>query len=203
MRSIRLVALVALFAAGARAQEAPTLDSVFERLSSVSTLRGEFEQTRKIAVLSQPLQSRGRFIVSELGLYWEQTAPFPTLLIASGESLIQRVASQPAVTVSSAEQPMAVSIARVFLSIFKGNRGNLDEHFTVDFEPTDEGWTIDLVPKTFPLTEAVQRIVIDGDEYFERLRVVGVADDELIVEFHDQTSEPPSLTSEERELYSP
>ncbi|WP_428096541.1 outer membrane lipoprotein carrier protein LolA [Candidatus Rariloculus sp.] len=209
MRRVCLVALLVVSAAagGQNTPAAPPGDVGFEavsrRLSAIETLRAQFTQTRQIPALSQPLHSRGRLIISGLGLYWEQSEPFKTVLIANADGLAQKIADQPVVSVSVAEQPMAVSISEVFLSIFRGDRRALDEYFDVDFDSNGEAWTIRLVPRTFPLTEAVASIVVEGTVFLDRLSVQGVAEDLLTVEFSDQRSEPTALSREERELYIP
>jgi hypothetical protein len=180
-----------------------SLDVVSERLGSIETLRGEFEQTREIPALSRPLHSSGRFVISELGLYWEQHAPFGLLLIASNDGMIQKVTDQPAITVSADEQPIALWISQVLLGIFRGDRTEIDRFFDVEFEGSDEEWAMQLTPTAFPLTEAIDRIVIDGHQHIERLRIYGVAKDLQTIDFSGQRSEPDQLSEAERALYSP
>lgn len=180
-----------------------SFDSVARQLASFETLRGEFTQTREIAALSQPLRSRGRFIISDLGLYWRQSEPFDSILIAGDDGLSQQVADRPAVTISAAEQPMAMSISRIFLGIFKGDRDSLNEHFDVGFQAEGTQWTMHLRPRTFPLTEAIEEIFVEGTVHLERLRIIGAADDAMTVHFSGHVSEPATLTEDERASYFP
>lgn len=209
MRKYGLIAALAVALAASGQQDAAGgpgdigFESVAERLRSIETLRGRFVQTREVAALSSALESRGSFIVSELGLYWEQSEPFDSVLIASETGLSQRVAGQPFETFTSADYPVAASISRVFLSIFKGDRGQLDKHFDVGFEADGERWTMRLRPRRFPLTEAIGGIVVEGREYLERLRIEGVADDVTTIELSGQSGQPAALTAEERELFEP
>lgn len=209
MRERWLIALLAVSvnSAGQVAEpSSPTgesLASVSERLAAVETLRGSFDQTREIAALSRPLRSRGRFIVSELGLYWEQREPFAILLIATPDGMLQRVADQPAIRVSAAEQPIALSISQVFLGIFRGDHNEIDRYFDVLFDGNGDSWIMQLSPKAFPLTEAIDTIEIEGKAYIERLRIHGAAGDLQTIEFSEQRSEPPKLSEAERALYLP
>ena len=209
MRQVYLASVV-LVSAMAGGQNTPVsqagdegFEAVVRRLSTIGTLRAQFTQTRRIPALSEPLHSRGRLIISELGLYWEQSEPFNTVFIANADGITQKIGDRTIATVSAAEQPMAASISEVFLGIFRGRRRVLEEHFAVDFDSNGEAWTIHLVPRTFPLTEAVVSIVVEGTVFLNRLNVQGVAEDLLTVEFHDQRSEPAALSREERELYIP
>ncbi len=200
----RLAYLVALAIAGASAataaQEA-TFEQVLERLSSTRTVRGEFMQNREIRALRRPLVSSGRFIVSDIGLYWEQTAPFASVLIADGERLVQGVGDQPRVTLRAADQPVALAISEVLLGIFRGQRADLEELFDVGFEP-GEHWSLELTPRSSPLSEVVRDIDVEGSRYIDRVIVRGRAADELTVTFSGVSTEPDELNPTERELYA-
>jgi Outer membrane lipoprotein carrier protein LolA-like len=179
------------------------LQEVLERLSTTQTVRGEFAQSRDIRALSRPLVSRGRFIVSDLGLYWQQTAPFASVLIADGERLVQSVADQPPMTLRAADQPVALAISEVLLGVFRGHRAELEELFTMRFEAVGEHWSLRLAPRGMPLSEVVQGIDVEGSRYIDRVIVRGRAADELTVTFSAVSTEPDELSSAERDLYAP
>lgn len=179
-----------------------TFDSVVARISATETLRGRYSQIREIEALSRPLESGGRFIVSELGLYWEQAEPFASVLIADGERLSQSIAGQPMVTITAAEQPVLLSISQVLIGIFKGQGALLAQHFDIAFEAQGDEWKMALTPKELPLSEAVEGIEIEGRDFMERLRVRGRAADELTVTFFDLRNQPVDLSREERGLYT-
>jgi outer membrane lipoprotein-sorting protein len=198
-----LIALgVALAGAAASAQDA-TFEQVIERLSSTRTVRGEFSQSREIRALTRRLFSSGRFIVSDLGLYWQQTAPFASVLIADGERLVQAVADQPRETLRAADQPVALAISEVLLGIFRGHRADLEELFDARFEPAGEHWTLKLTPRGAPLSEVVRSIDVEGSRYIDSVTVRGRAADELTITFTGVSTEPDELSPAERQLYAP
>lgn len=209
MRPVRLILVALLAAAAALAQTDsptegdPTLESVLQRLASFRTLRGDFVQSREIAGLSRPLVSRGRFVISELGLYWGQSEPFESTLVAREDSLTQQIADRAPVTIMVEDQPIAVSIGRVFLGLFQGDRRRLGEHFDVAFEQREARWRLELDPISFPLTESVERVVVEGSRHLERIRIDGIAEDVMIIDLSNQSAEPAALTEVERGLYSP
>ena len=180
-----------------------TIDEVFGRLSAVETVRGEFVQSREISALSNPLRSSGHFIVSELGLYWEQREPFPTVLIAREDSISEQIGGQPRTTVSASQSPISASISRIFLGLFSGDLGKLEEVFRVGFEGSNERWTLSLEPRSYPLTEAIEAVTVSGSDYMESIQVDGLAGDRMTIELLDQSAEPAVLSLQERELYFP
>lgn len=204
---LTLVALLANAAAVAQTDSPtagdPAMESVLQRLASFRTLRGDFVQSREIAGLSRPLVSSGRFLISELGLFWGQSEPFESTLIAREDSLTQQIGDRAPVTITLEDQPIAVSIGRVFLGLFQGNRDRLSEHFDVAFEQREARWRLELDPITFPLTESVERIVVEGNRHLERIRIDGIAEDVMTIDLSNQSAEPAALTEVERELYSP
>lgn len=203
---LRLAIAVACVLPAATATDAETIemsfDAVIERLSRVETLRGRYNQIREIPALARPLESSGRFIVSELGLYWEQQEPFRTVIVADTDRLSQAVANEPMVTVSAAEQPIVVGVAQVFMGIFRGQSAAIDRYFEVHFESTSDAWSMTLTPKGFPLSEAVEDIVVDGRELIERLTVRGRAGDRLAMDLVELERAPQTLRAEERALYT-
>lgn len=182
--------------------EPVTLEAVSERLASFETVRGEFVQVREIEGLARPLEAQGRFIVSKLGLYWEQTEPFESRLIARENSLTQQAAGRESTTITAEERPMAVSISRVFLGLFQGDRSRLDEHFDMEFSADGDAWQLQLDAQAYPLNEAVDVIVIEGHRHLERLRIEGAAGDVLSIQLSSQRTEPAALTEAERALYT-
>lgn len=179
-----------------------TLEAVTERLSEPNVLRGRYSQTRLIAVLSRPLESSGQFILSERGLYWQQEKPFISTLIADGVRLAQRVADGPLIIIDSAGQPMVLSFSRIFLSIFRGDQGELEDHFSIQFETSYDAWEIVLTPTSYPLSEAINKIMLRGREHIDQLSVFGRSSDEMTINFFDLRTRPEQLTEHEIELYT-
>ena len=200
------VILGLLLAGGAGAQQGGTADltlaDVAERLARPSVLRGRFSQTRRIPLLSRPLESSGQFILSEIGLYWRQERPFPSTLVANGEQLVQRVGDSSAAGENIAEQIMAVPFSRIFLGLFRGDEDALAEHFSSAFSSSEVGWEIQLTPIGFPLSEAIDRIVVRGQEHIEQLDVLSKSADEMSISFHDLETHPEYLTDDEIGLYA-
>lgn len=205
MRPIRntLFLLLALFSgAHGGVDSGDTFESVITRLAESGVVRGEFTQLRKIELLSRPLESSGNFILSDYGLYWHQTRPFTSVLIADGERLVQRLEDGPTTSIAAAENPMVLPFSRIFLSIFRGSEEELRAHFEIAFAMQGDVWEISLQPTSYPLSEAIETIILRGREYIQSIDVINRSSDEMTIRFSDVQALPNQLTKHETELYA-
>jgi len=198
-----LILLLALFSnAHGGVDSGHTFEGVVARLAEAGVVRGDFTQQRKIELLSRPLESSGNFILSELGLYWHQTQPFSSILIADGERLVQRLEDGPTTSIDAAENPMVLPFSRIFLSIFEGSEEQLREHFEIAFAVDGGDWEISLQPMTYPLSEAIETIILRGREYIQGINIINRSSDEMMIRFSDVQTLSQQLTEHEIELYA-
>ncbi len=210
MRLRRSVLILALVLAGPlAAQDADeiddiglTLEVVAERLSRHGVLRGRYSQTRQIAVLSRPLESSGRFLLSGRGLQWQQEKPFENVIVADGKRVAERMADGPVKSIDGSRQPMVVAISRIFLDMFRGAHSNLDDNFAIRFEQDNEAWEIGLTPPSYPLSWAIRQIKLKGHEHIDQISVSSGESDEMSIRFFDLQTGPEQLTEHEIELYA-
>ena len=201
------VALVVLLASSVFAQEPAqtdaTLQDVVGRLATHAVVRGKFQQSREIELLSRPLESSGSFLLSDLGLYWRQEQPLASVLIADGERMLQQVDDGPLQSFDAAEHPMVLPFSKVFLSIFKGSEDELRQNFDIVFVAEDEAWKIALTPNSYPLSAAIDTIILRGREYIEELTVISRSSDKTMIKFFDLQTLPDQLAEHEIQLYVP
>lgn len=207
MRLIRTTVLVVLLLLSARPGVAEeqvdgALQDVVAQLAAPAVLRGRFTQTRKIQLISRPLESSGRFILSDMGLYWQQEQPLASVLIADGDRLLQQVDDGPLESVDVARNPMVLTFSKSFLSIFAGNETELRNNFDIAFVDEAGSWEIRLSPISYPMVEAIDTIILRGREYIEELIVVSRSSDETTIGFSDLQTVPDQLTEHEIELYA-
>lgn len=181
-----------------------TLAEVAAQLSAPPVLRGRFEQSREVRMLSKPLHSSGHFLLSDLGLYWRQEQPVASVMIADSERLLQSVGDGPLQSVDVVKNPVVLTFSQSFLSIFQGDEARLREHFEVSLQPGDVAgrWQISLKPVTYPVAEAIESINIDGREYIETLTVTSRSSEITTISFSDLQTEPVELTEHEIQLYA-
>jgi hypothetical protein len=172
------------------------------QLAAPAVLRGNFTQTRKIELIDMPLRSSGSFVLSSMGLYWQQDEPLDTTLIADGERLLQRVGDGPLQSIDIAQNPMVLTFSKTFLSIVAGSETEIRSNFDIDFTSEDEVWKIALTPTSYPMSEAIDSIVLRGREHIEALTVIGRSSDTTMISFTDLQTQPEQLTDDEIELYA-
>jgi hypothetical protein len=204
---VRLIlAAGVLFAFPVIAAEPAEADAAFtevaQRLAAPAVLRGNFTQSREIALLETPLQSSGSFLLSDVGLYWRQDKPLVSVMIADGDRLLQQVDDGPLQAIDVAKNPMVLTFSTSFLSIFNGSEADLRKHFAVEFTNGEDNWSIQLTPTTYPMSEAIETIILRGREYIEELTVTSRASEKTVIRFSDLQTEPDQLTDNEIELYA-
>jgi hypothetical protein len=179
-----------------------TFADIAAQLAAPTVLRGNFTQSRKIALLEQPLQSSGNFLLSDMGLYWRQDKPLASVMIADGERLLQQVDGGSLQSIDVAKNPMVLTFSTSFLSIFNGSEAELRSHFTVEFLDGEDSWSIQLTPTEYPMSEAIETINLRGREYIEELTVISRSSEKTMIRFSDLQTEPDKLTDDEIELYA-
>jgi hypothetical protein len=204
---MRLIVVASLFfALSTFAADALEEDAAFtevaQRLAAPAVLRGNFTQSREIALLETPLQSSGSFLLSDLGLYWRQDKPLVSVMIADGTRLLQQVDDGPLQAIDVAMNPVVLTFSTSFLSMFSGSEAELRDHFAVEFAAGKDDWSIQLTPATYPMSEAIETIILRGREYIDELTVTSRSSEKTVIRFSDLQTEPDQLTDNEIELYS-
>jgi len=204
---VRLIfAVVLLFAFPAIAADAIETDAAFTKvatqLAAPTVLRGNFIQSREIALLEQPLKSSGSFLLSDMGLYWRQDEPLASVMIADGERLLQQVDGGSVQSIDIARNPMVLTFSTSFLSIFNGSEAELRRYFSVEFLDGEDSWSIRLTPTEYPMSETIEAINLRGREYIEELTVISRSSEKTTIHFSDLQTEPGQLTENEIELYA-
>jgi len=135
-------------------------------------MRGSFVQQKKIAVLKKPLFSSGVFVASEKqGLYWQQKSPFLSETIVTHDFLAQRIKQGEVNQYTFEEQPLLVGISRIFLAIWKGDMSVLNMEFESTINFSDNKWKMVLVPTNKMMKKMISKIVVQGSEYIEQVRL--------------------------------
>ncbi|MFT6834417.1 MAG: hypothetical protein ACJA0H_000445 [Francisellaceae bacterium] len=153
-------------------------------LASSSNLKGNFQQTRYIKLLSSPLTSSGTFSISQTGgLTWNQTQPFSSKLTVTDNKIEQQMQDAPPTIMTKEKQPIIFSFTKIFLSIFEGNTKVLETYFNVYFNGNSENWQIALKPKNSPLDKAFTSIKLQGKRYLSSVTINEVKGNKLVIKF--------------------
>ena len=175
------------------------LTSLQAQLQQSPIVRGDFAQSRTLAMFEQPLVSEGSFLLErQHGLLWQQNTPFPVNLVLTQDKLRQTFANQPAQVITAKENPMAFYFSKIFLSVFHGDTEQLQSQFDLQFSPQNEHWQLVLTPKEAPLNAVFKSIVLQGNQDIDSLVLEEVRGDKTEITFTNQTHQPESLTDAEQ-----
>lgn len=178
-------------------------DQVQATLSNYAVIRGDFVQTRHIALFSDPLESSGRFTLADgYGLYWQQTSPFDITILATDNALMQRIAEGPTEIITAAEQPAMLHFIRLMLSLISGDLLALEETFDYAFADQATHWTLVLTPHSAPLNELFHTIEVRGTGYIDAVTIQEAEGDHMEIHFSNQRSKPTDLTKDERDAFA-
>jgi outer membrane lipoprotein-sorting protein len=158
----------------------------------ITSVRGEFTQTRHMKILARPLVSKGTFLFQAPdSLRWEYRSPIRSILLADNgktKRFVQR--NDDLVEDSSASLQ---SMQMVVGEIGQWLKGRFDENpaFTASLEP---GRKIGLVPKEPSVAALIQRIEIvlsERDGVIESVTIFESRDSFTRIEFDQVTLNQP------------
>jgi len=140
-----------------------SLQQLAKQLSSHPTLRANFQQTKKIAMLKRPLVSTGQMLFSETqGLYWQTNKPFNSALKLTEKGLTQKDDKgiwQPI----DKDSPQTQEITQIFLALLRGDVDTLSQSFILHYKSQDTGWELGLEPIQPLLKNIMSKILLKGD----------------------------------------
>jgi hypothetical protein len=152
------VALLAMVGPSA----ALSVDELMTELRAVPERHGSFEETKRMAVLTQPLVRRGtlEYVRPDRLTMRVDTPYFERLHIRGDEVSIERRSGTTRVALSS--QPALAVWIESMRATLAGDAGALDRHFRARVEGSLAQWRLDLVPKDPQLAARVTRVVVEG-----------------------------------------
>lgn len=201
----KCVLLVALcwLAATSAAAHAFDLTELQKTLAGNDIIRGDFTQTKTLAMLDKPLVSKGHFVLGEeYGLLWQQTSPFPVTLVLTKDTLTQTMPGQQPQVIRAEDNPMAFYFSNVFLSLFNADTTALAKAFSHTLEGDTKSWTLQLVPNTPPLDKVFSGITLSGDSDITGLQLTEVRGDKTDIAFSNIRHTPDTLSDGERRAFS-
>lgn len=183
---------------------AVTLDELQQRFTEQPVVRAHFDQTRTIKEMPQPLRSQGNMLIArDTGLLWDQTAPFPMMLMLDDSRMVQIVNGQPPQTITADNNPQMFQFNHLLRALFQADRKVLEQNFTLDFH--DQGhdrWTLKLTPITTPLDKIFTSIDLGGATYLETIQLNDKQGDRTDITLSQHRLTPTTLTDDERKRFA-
>ena len=181
-----------------------TLDDLQQRFTEQPVVRAQFDQTRTIKDLPQPLRSQGKMLIArDQGLLWDQTSPFPMKLLLDDKRMVQTINGQPPQTITAENNPQMFQFNHLLRALFQADRKVLEENFRVEFSDAGEGrWTLRLTPVTTPLDKIFATIDLAGKAYLERIELNDKQGDRTEITLTQHQLTPVQLTDDERQRFA-
>lgn len=193
-----LAALIAPFC------HAVTLDDLQQRFNQQPVVRAHFEQVRTIKAMPKPLRSRGEMLMArDMGLLWDQTAPFPMTMMLNDTRMVQTLGSQAPQTITADNNPQMFQFNHLLRGLFQADRAVLEKNFRIDFSSeSHDRWSLRLTPITTPLDKIFSSIDLAGQRYLETIRLNDKQGDRTDITLSEQKLTPTTLTDDERKRFA-
>jgi hypothetical protein len=147
---------------GADTATALTLEALMERMRRSAGVSAEFTERKELALLSEPLESRGRlYFASPDRLARFTTTPVFSALIIDGEAVRFREGEDEELDLSG--DPVARRFVENFIVLWSGDRDRLERLYRVELAAAGERWQLFLSPRGAPLDKVIERIELRGD----------------------------------------
>ncbi len=188
--TLRLAFLLMLVLLSGTAQ-AFTLQDLQQQLSAHQTVQGDVQQKRFLRSLSQPLLSRGRFVmVADKGLLWETLSPIASVIRITPQGMMQKDSAgqwQPLQQQGAGSQ----SQIRLFMNLLSGNTRDLTSQFSQSLQGDAGRWTLTLDPTAPVLKQIFQRITITGGQTVTQVTLNETQGDKTEILFSNLRTDQP------------
>ncbi len=166
------------------------LESLLATFASMEGLAARFREEKHLALLREPLVSRGSLYFSRpdrIVRYVEH--PIRSVLLLHGSELAMGTA-QGRRRLDLNSHPLIGALVDSFRQLLNGNLDGLRAHYQIDLERAGgEDWRIHLVPLHSPLRDHIAEIRFSGrGSVPTRFRVVEVSGDETVTHLYEVES---------------
>ncbi len=164
----RAASLAAVVLAGAapateaEAKEPVSLAALLARFRALPGLEARFHEVKKLTLLKAPLISEGTIHYAPPDRLARQTTrPTASTLIVDAQQ-VRFVDAEGSQSIPLEGNPVVRLFVDAFLKVLAGDRGALERIFAIGLRPSDRGWAMTLEPRLAPMTEVIERIVLEG-----------------------------------------
>jgi len=164
----RVAALAAVVLAGAapatepEAKEPVSLGALLARFRALPGLEARFHEVKKLALLKAPLISEGTIHYAPPDRLARQTTrPVASTLVVDARE-VRFGDAEGSQSIPLEGNPVVRLFVDAFLKVLAGDRGALERIFAIDLRASARGWVMTLEPRLAPMTEVIERIVLEG-----------------------------------------
>ena len=153
---------LALVVASPAAGAAWDLQQLMDSLAQNKSGRATFVETKRIAMLEQPVRSSGELVfVAPDRLEKRTLEPKPEAMIVDGDALTFERGGRKRQVQLQAHPELAAFIDSIRATL-AGDRQALERSYRLSLEGSPDGWTLQLVPRDEKMKAVVLRIRIAG-----------------------------------------
>lgn len=146
--------------------------------------QGLFKQKKYLNDLPFPLHSSGHYQFDQSqGLNWYIEHPLSSHLKIETGKITQYENGQAVFQIDSQKQPMLALINSIFLSVFSNQWQQLEQHFEFQTKVNQQGWQLELRPKSDFLKTFSRSIILKGDTSLQHFRLVESNGDKIEIDF--------------------
>jgi outer membrane lipoprotein-sorting protein len=199
---VLLLALPAGAEPGESAQP-PTLEALMRGMAGASGVEARFREEKRLALLSEPLESRGTlYFVPPNRLSRQTTEPSASRLVIDGDRVSFRdAAGGDAMDLSAS--PIAREYVSNFIVLFNGDLDALRERYRTDFRADAKGWQLALTPRGAPLSDFIERVTLVGrGRALERMELVETGGDRTTTWFEQVKTDRVFSADELKRIFS-
>ncbi len=168
----------------------PDLESLMQGMASTSGVVAEFREVKQLALLSEPLESRGTlYFVPPGRLARVTTAPAATRLVIDGDhfSFDDGTGSQ---AMDLSGNPIAKEVVGNFIVLFNGDLDALRDRYEPEFAAGNDGWSLALTPRAKRLRTIIARVTLEGrGRALSRMTLLEAGGDTTTTHFEDVQSD--------------
>lgn len=174
------------------------LQQLSDQLARPEVIHGQFIQEKHLRALSQPLTSKGRFVLAKQhGLLWLLQTPLQQDYRITAKGIARREGNTWQVLPNKsagAEQN------RLFLAVLQGDSSGLQRDFELSLSGTPQQWKLTLTPRSVLLKQVFNQINIDGGELVQRIELLETQGDSTVLRMQDSTSAQPLSEAEQHDF---
>lgn len=158
-----------------------SLDDISQRLVQAPIMSGEFQQQKKVKILTLPLISTGRFYLAKSkGIAWLTEAPLV-------DQLYINFSRQHGGDDASRLQQSMQFISGILADILSGKLTKLEAEFDIQITLLDtREWRLHLTPRSLLLAKVIEHIELSGDKHIAHLAFYEKSGNATLIDFSQQ-----------------
>lgn len=138
------------------------LQQLTAQVQQQSRVTGQFEQRKNLAMLKNPVISRGEFLLQTTQFDWHIQQPFD-IAYRFADNRLERTMDGETDVVEASAEPALYGFFSFFFSLFSLSEASLEKYFTVFYQPLDEQrWVMGLTPRQSAIARSLTSLTITG-----------------------------------------